>query len=159
MERPKRNLAKVLRRKAPLNERRLWVLLRDRRLDGLKVRRQVALGSFIVDFASLRHRLVVEADGPFHDLAQDRLRDASLAAQGFRVLRFSNVQIEAWPERVLDEVRSAAGLPRIYAGPLEHVGRHERRRDLRDASSDPAPRGHLLPQGEKGTWGAPAGVG
>ena len=123
MERQYRQLARAFRRRAPLNERRLWALLRDRRLDGLKFRRQVALGPYVVDFASMRHRLVIEADGPLHDPERDRLRDAWLKAQGLRVLRFSNVQIEAWPERLLDEIRSAAGLPRIYAGPLEHVGR------------------------------------
>lgn len=119
---PKRSLAKALRRRAPLNERRLWSVLRDRRLDGVKFRRQAPLGPYVVDFVSFRHRLIVEADGPFHDAERDRARDAWLEAQGFKILRFSNLQIEAWPERVLDAVRSAIGLEMVYAGPLERVG-------------------------------------
>jgi very-short-patch-repair endonuclease len=43
--------------------------------------------------ARLRHRLVVEADGPFHDPEHDARRDAWLVSQGFRVLRFTNSQI------------------------------------------------------------------
>jgi very-short-patch-repair endonuclease len=119
----KRNLAKSLRRRAPLNEVRLWALLRDRSLDGLKFRRQVPLGSYVVDFISFRHRLVVEADGPFHDAERDAVRDAWLVAQGFRVLRFANAQIEVWPDRVLDEIRAVVGMPRIYSGPLRDEGR------------------------------------
>jgi very-short-patch-repair endonuclease len=79
----------------PATERKLWVLLRDRRLEGLKFRRQVRIGRYVADFACFRYRLVVEADGPFHDVAADAARDAWLAGQGFRVLRFSNQQIEA----------------------------------------------------------------
>ncbi|MDO8379955.1 endonuclease domain-containing protein [Phenylobacterium sp.] len=116
-------LAKSLRKRAPVAEVRLWVLLRDRALEGLKFRRQVPVGPYIVDFLSFRHRLVVEADGPFHDAERDAIRDAWLAGQGFRVLRFPNAQIEVWPQRVLDDIRSAAGLPRAYSGPLAGQGR------------------------------------
>lgn len=123
MERPGRALAKSLRRRAPLNERRIWALLRDRRLDGLKFRRQEPLGPYVVDFICFKGRLVIEADGPLHEAERDRERDAWLAGQGFRVMRFPNLQIEVWPERVLDDIRSAAGLPRLYAGPLKNVGR------------------------------------
>jgi very-short-patch-repair endonuclease len=101
---------------------RLWALLRDRSLDGLKFRRQVPLGSYVVDFVSFRHRLVVEADGPFHDADRDAARDAWLGARGFKVLRFPNEQIEVWPDRVLDQIRAAVGISQIYAGPLSEEG-------------------------------------
>lgn len=87
-------LAKRMRREPVVYERKLWALLRDRRLDGLKFRRQVVIGPYVADFVCLRHRLIVEADGPFHDAARDAVRDAWLATQGFRVLRFQNQQIE-----------------------------------------------------------------
>ena len=77
-----------------MHERKLWRLLRDRRLEGLKFRRQMVIGPYVVDFVCLRHRLIVEADGPFHDPDRDRVRDAWLSGQGFRVLRFPNAQIE-----------------------------------------------------------------
>jgi uncharacterized protein DUF559 len=50
-------------RGAPTAELRLWRLLRDRRLCGLKFRRQVPVGPYIVDFLCVGAKLIVEADG------------------------------------------------------------------------------------------------
>lgn len=93
--------AKRMRRAPSVSERLLWNLLRARRLERFKFRRQVPLGRYIVDFACMRHRLIVEADGPFHDELRDAIRDAWLAAQGFKVLRFPNSEIITRPENVL----------------------------------------------------------
>ena len=83
--------AREMRRDPVLYERRLWKLLRDRRLDGLKFRRQMVIGRYIVDFVCLRHRLIIEADGPTHeDSLHDADRDAFLRSQDFRLLRFAN---------------------------------------------------------------------
>lgn len=103
--------AKEMRRDPVLYERRLWKLLRDRRLNGLKFRRQFTFeeGPYIVDFVCLRHRLIVEADGPQHDdLAADAARDDWLRGQGFRVLRFPNQQIENRGHEVLGAILAAA---------------------------------------------------
>jgi very-short-patch-repair endonuclease len=88
----------------------LWTLLRDRRLEGLKFRRQVPIGRYVVDFVCMRHRLVVEADGPFHDPVADAARDAWLESQGFRVLRFSNSEIGNADHRVVRKVLTAVGV-------------------------------------------------
>ncbi len=102
--------ARRLRRQPPATERLLWGLLRDRRLEGLKFRRQVPLGRYVADFLCLRHRLVVEADGPHHeDGLHDETRDAWLRAQGFRVLRFTNKRIQDGPDAVLAEILRACG--------------------------------------------------
>ena len=87
-------LAKCMRRQSTTMERKLWAILRDRRLEGLKFRRQVVIGAYVADFVCMRHRLIVEADGPFHDAERDAVRDGWLKSQGFRVLRFENQQIE-----------------------------------------------------------------
>ena len=42
--------AKTMRREPALYERRLWTILRDRRLEGLKFRRQVVIGRYVADF-------------------------------------------------------------------------------------------------------------
>jgi len=94
----------------PATERLLWKLLRDRRLAGLKFRRQVPIGTYVVDFVCLGRRLVVEADGPFHDSAADTIRDAWLASQGFRVLRFHNAELAA-RDIVLGRIFEAALAP------------------------------------------------
>jgi very-short-patch-repair endonuclease len=99
--------ARRLRRDPSATERFLWERLRQRRLGGLKFRRQMPLGPYVLDFVCLRHRLVVEADGPFHDPARDAARDAWLLAKGFRVLRFSNREIQGSPDLVADRILSA----------------------------------------------------
>lgn len=86
-----------------------------RRLEGLKFRRQVPIGRYVVGFVCLRPRLVVEADRPFHDPAYDAERDAWLAAQGFRVLRFSNNDIYSRDWQVIGAILGAIRVPQ--AGP------------------------------------------
>jgi very-short-patch-repair endonuclease len=72
-------------------ERRLWSLLRDRRLGGHKVRRQHPVGPFVADFACLERMLIVEADGGQHaDNPADQRRTDWLQSQGWRVVRFWN---------------------------------------------------------------------
>ena len=55
--------ARNLRKVASDAENHLWKELRARRLNGFKFKRQVQLGSYIVDFACLETGLVIEADG------------------------------------------------------------------------------------------------
>ena len=82
-------------------ERILWKLLRGRRLEGCKFRRQVPIGPYVADFVCLEHRLVVEADSTLHDTARDARRDDWMRAEGFRVLRFPNSEVITRPENVL----------------------------------------------------------
>ncbi len=91
-------------RRAPTEaERKLWYLLRDRRFSGFEFRRQVAIGRYIVDFACLDRRLIVEADGGQHaESAYDAERDTWLTAQGFRIRRFWNADILQKPSEIID---------------------------------------------------------
>lgn len=80
-------LARDLRQQMTDAERFLWSRLR-RRFLGAKFRRQVPLGPFIVDFACMRSKLVIEVDGGQHlESSTDAARDWWLAENGFRVLR------------------------------------------------------------------------
>ena len=89
-----------MRRQPTEAEERLWGELRDRRLDGIKFRRQVPVGPYVVDFACLEARLVVEVDGSQHaDSEHDEIRRSELERRGFRVLRF-------WNDEVLREVEA-----------------------------------------------------
>ena len=100
-------------RQAPTDaERRLWQLLRGRRLTALKFRRQVPLGRYIVDFVCFEHRLIVEADGSQHaESLRDAVRDAWLGAQGYTIVRFWNHEILTNPSSVQDTILARAGLP------------------------------------------------
>jgi very-short-patch-repair endonuclease len=97
-----------MRREPSSTERLLWTLLRDRRLANLKFRRQVSIGRYIADFVCMRHRLIVEADGPLHDELHDAERDAWRRGKGFRVLRFPNQALGADRERTLAAIVVAA---------------------------------------------------
>ena len=83
-------------------ERTLWNALRDRRLCGLKFRRQVPLGRFTADFYCPEARLILEADGGGHGGPSDAARDAMLRQAGFTVLRLSNSDILTNLPGVLD---------------------------------------------------------
>jgi len=90
----------------------LWRQLRGRAFKGLKFRRQLALGKYIVDFVCLEKRLIIELDGGQHnDEAQrqyDRVRDQWLRSQGFRILRYWNNEIfDEW-EGIAEAIWKAA---------------------------------------------------
>ncbi|MFN3668139.1 MAG: endonuclease domain-containing protein [Brevundimonas sp.] len=119
--------ARRLRKASTKAEDFFWSLVRDRALDGLRFRRQVPIGQYVVDFACLSVRLIVEADGGVHALRtfDDAKRDAWLTSQGFQVLRFSNSDILARPNHVLAAIRDAAGKPpseRLRRPPSPEMG-------------------------------------
>lgn len=74
----------------------MWEVLRNRRFQGLKFRRQAPIGVFVADFLCAEKMLVIEVDGPIHDHQQehDRLRQEILESLGLRVLRFSASAVE-----------------------------------------------------------------
>ena len=100
------DIARRLRREQTDAERALWFRLRDRRLNGLKFRRQAPIGSYIVDFCCEASRLVVELDGGQHATRsqQDEKRAADLTSRGYVVLRFWNDDVLRNIDGVLGEI-------------------------------------------------------
>ena len=99
--------ARRMRAEPTAAERVLWQRLRyDIVLVGSHFRRQVAIGPFIVDFASRRAKLVIELDGGQHDWQQvaDQSRTRIIEAAGYRVLRFWNNDVLANLDGVLQRV-------------------------------------------------------
>ena len=93
-------------------EHRLWQILRANRLAGYKFKRQLPIDRYIVDFACVQQRLIVEADGGQHaERGHDAARDAYLKAQGFRILRFWNNDIFNNEEGVLTSILNALTAP------------------------------------------------
>jgi very-short-patch-repair endonuclease len=82
----------------------MWNQLRNRRLAGLKFRRQHPLGPFIADFYCAEKRLVIELDGGIHveQPGYDQLRTERLIEHGYRVIRFTNTAVETNLEKVLN---------------------------------------------------------
>lgn len=97
-----------LRQRQTDAERKLWFALRDRRLGGFKFVRQEAIAGYIADFVCRDAKLIVEADGGQHaDNPDDRKRDETLQAEGYRILRFWNNDILGNIEGVLTTILAA----------------------------------------------------
>jgi very-short-patch-repair endonuclease len=89
-----RQRARKLRHEMTPQERKLWAKLRElNRMLGLHFRRQAPIGPFIADFADLGRRVVIEVDGAGHGGPRDIAREEWLVSQGFRVLRFWNLEV------------------------------------------------------------------
>ena len=104
--------ARELRRTMTPAEAVLWRALRDRRLAGLKFRRQHPVGPFVLDFCCLVLRLAVEVDGAVHDAKTDpdSARTELLEANGYQVLRFRNDEVLTSLPSVLARIHHAASV-------------------------------------------------
>ncbi|MGB3155834.1 MAG: amidohydrolase family protein, partial [Chitinophagaceae bacterium] len=86
----------------------LWHLLRGRQLDGYKFRRQHIIGSYIADFVCLTKKLIIEVDGLIHQIPENKNSDAErtvdLNRLGFDVIRFTNEEVSADTNTVLNTI-------------------------------------------------------
>lgn len=86
----------------------LWKHLRNKKLNGLKFRRQHPLDIFIADFYCHEKKLVIELDGGIHDILEqkeyDEGRTSELEGKGFKVIRFRNEEIMNDLEDVLNRI-------------------------------------------------------
>jgi len=95
-------------------ERKLWSRLRGSQT-GFYFRRQTPIGDYVVDFVCVRQKLVVELDGTQHytdaGTDQDVRRDDFLESQGFRVIRFSNIDVLKNEDGVVEKIVEELGNP------------------------------------------------
>src|SRR6185503_21326470 len=87
--------AKKLRREMTSAEKILWKELRANKLQGLHFRRQQIIHGYFPDFYCHQHELIVELDGGIHELQKeyDTEREEYLMATGFRIIRFTNEEV------------------------------------------------------------------
>ncbi len=87
-------------------EAKLWQVLRAHQLSDIHFRRQHAIGPYIVDFCSPKHKLIIELDGSQHLEQQenDAERTVYLEAKGYRVLRFWNNEVVGNLDEVLQKI-------------------------------------------------------
>jgi very-short-patch-repair endonuclease len=104
--------ARHLRKVMTPQEVRLWLHLRALREQGFHFRRQVPREGFIVDFACLKSKLIIEIDGAQHGfdthMTRDAQRDSALEQAGFKVLRFWNSDVNQNLESVVETILHAA---------------------------------------------------
>jgi 5-methyltetrahydrofolate--homocysteine methyltransferase len=86
----------------------LWQMLRGKKLEGFKFRKQHTIGPFIADFVSLKNRLIIEVDGLMHQLPENAESDIErtlwLYGKGFEVMRFTNEQVITKIDWVLEMI-------------------------------------------------------
>ena len=101
--------AKKLRREMTPAEKILWKELRTNKLNGLHFRRQQIIHGYFADFYCHQHELIVELDGGIHKLQKeyDAEREEYLIAIGFRIIRFTNVEINENLKGVLQNIVDA----------------------------------------------------
>ena len=87
--------AKRFRRDMTDAERLLWSKLRRHQIHGLMFRHQAPIDPYIVDFACLTIKLIIEVDGGQHSInkAADDRRTRWLESQGYTVMRFWNNEV------------------------------------------------------------------
>ncbi len=98
-------LARELRNNPTPSERKLWSMLRKRRLGGYKFLRQKPIiyrqrnnkaFFFIADFYCAELQLVIEVDGKYHNRQKeyDKNRDLVIRELGIKVLRIDNEELK-----------------------------------------------------------------
>ena len=89
--------AKKMRSNMTPAEIKMWYILRGKRFNGLKFKRQVLIGNYIVDFLCKEKKLIIEIDGGQHNtdvnIVNDKNRTRYLENNGYKVLRFWNEDV------------------------------------------------------------------
>ena len=100
--------ASELRKNMTEAEKILWYRLRNRKLNGLKFRRQHPIDRFVADFFCVEKELVIEIDGGIHNETNIKERDENrtyeLEKFGLKVIRFSNEEVINEIEKVLEQI-------------------------------------------------------
>jgi very-short-patch-repair endonuclease len=98
-------------------EAKLWKLIQNGKLEGIKFRRQHSLGNYIVDFYCPKYLLVIELDGQIHfnpvNEEYDIKRTDYINSLGIKVLRFENKEVFEKTEFVLEEIKQSCITPRF----------------------------------------------
>tara|TARA_R110000868_G_scaffold6550_1_gene36936 strand:+ start:2521 stop:2928 length:408 start_codon:yes stop_codon:yes gene_type:complete len=117
-------IARRRRKTLPLAARILWQRLRAGRISGHKFRRQHPIGGYIVDFACLRHKLVIELDTGVRQTDEiqqrERRRMLDLMHEGWTVLRLAESDIFNRLDQVIATItRHLPPLPDRQAAPAQ----------------------------------------
>lgn len=114
-------LARQLRKNPTESEKKLWIILQKKQLDGFKFLRQKPLiyeenykikAFFIADFYCSRAKLVIEVDGKIHDYQKDydKERDKIINQLGLSIIRINNEEVrdlKKLKEKIIFELRNS----------------------------------------------------
>ena len=104
----KLGFARYLRTRQTETEKLLWFNLRNKKLNGIKFKRQVVIGKYVVDFVSFEKMLVIELDGGQHNspnvIIKDKDRTKYLEELGYKVVRYWDNDVFNHLEAVLEDI-------------------------------------------------------
>lgn len=117
------NLSRILRNNPTKEENHLWYdFLRSY---PLRFHRQYVIENYIVDFFCPKAKLIVELDGSQHyypkNTSNDISRTKTIEKYGFKVLRYTNIEINQQFDYVCDDINNNV-IGQIGCNPYE--GRH-----------------------------------
>jgi very-short-patch-repair endonuclease len=131
MQRNNVERCKNLRKDQTDAEKKLWAIMRNRQLAGVKFRRQFSIGKYILDFYCPEYRLGIEADGGQHyedkGKKQDEIRTRELLELGVEILRFSDREILNNIEGVCEKIHEILREKKVNPPHLNPLPRGERR--------------------------------
>ena len=98
-----------LRKQMTAAEVVLWLMIKNKQLNGQRFLRQYSIGHYVVDFYCPKYKLAIELDGEGHFTDEGESYDAKrteyLNSLGVRVLRFENFEVFQYSMRTLDEIK------------------------------------------------------
>jgi very-short-patch-repair endonuclease len=111
----RRGYARRMKKEPTPAELRLWLSIRPSSGFPHYIQRQVVFGKFIVDFYCASARLVIEADGSFHDGREeyDERRTRFLNGCGLKVIRFTNSEIMRETREVVEDIAKHCEIGRM----------------------------------------------
>ncbi|MES2590637.1 MAG: endonuclease domain-containing protein [Bacteroidota bacterium] len=91
-----------------LAEKKLWEVLRNKKIENCKFRRQHPISTFIADFYCHKKKLIIEVDGGYHNNKDQREKDEA-RTQTFKeynitVIRFTNDEVENNIQSVIEKI-------------------------------------------------------
>ncbi len=106
-------LSKELRKKQTKSEAILWEILRNRKLNNLKFRRQHPFWRYIADFYCDEIKLVIELDWWIHEKTKeyDKIRDEIIEKYWVKVIRFTNEEVFSNLDKILNTIIKYIPLP------------------------------------------------
>lgn len=97
-----------MRKNPTEGERCMWEWLKGG-IGGFRFRRQVIIGNYIVDFACIKAKIIIEIDGGYHNTEEqinlDTTRTNYLNRYGYQVIRFTNEEIIGNPTSAYERIK------------------------------------------------------
>lgn len=123
--------ARELRNNRTKFENILWSVIRKQQIQNIQFYRQIAIGTFILDFYAKKIKLGIEVDGGYHSTKEMQLKDLNrnkyFSNLGIHMLHFSNAEIEFELSKVLFIIKNNVidRLSYFYPPSLSKEGRCE----------------------------------